>query len=546
MVGADDRLFWEKAFARRPATALDAAAIRAKPEAAAERRNTWVDRLFRGQTSATSAEDRIVVLRDGVEIDEIPIARLASETAIGRHPDAQLQLEAGKLGLFHAVIRKREGALSLEAMETDYGTLLDRKRVPNGQPMCLRDGSLVDVPGYQLRFHLTAATRGACLDTAEALDEIPSHFYVPPPKASPVLARLVEERGGIAPWSGGATTLKVADIVQETKDATTFRLVGEEPMLFSYRPGQFVTLLLDIDGREVERSYSLSSSPSRPHALEITVKRAPGGLVSNWLCDHVKLGQRLRVKGPSGKFSCTDHPASKMLFIAAGSGMAPLMSMIRWIGDTVADVDLCVLASFKSPEDILFRNELELISARQSRLRVGVTLTAAWGGRTEAWRSHTGRIDAAMIQALAPDVRQRRVFMCGPDAFAAEVRRILHELGFDLASLHSESFGSGRAGRGGKGGSRALRLIGQRHKVHFTKSDIHVETDETVTLLQLAEAHGIEIDYACRAGSCAECEVDFTGDVIEKAEFDKLGRRKTSGKAYACCSVAKSDLTVAV
>jgi ferredoxin-NADP reductase len=278
--------------------------------------------------------------------------------------------------------------------------------------------------------------------------------------------------------------------------------------------------------------------------LEITVKRVPDGLVSNWLCDQVKLGQRLSLKGPSGKFSCFDYPASKMLFIAAGSGMAPLMSMIRWIGDTTAEVDVRILASFKTPEDIIYRKELELISARHSRFRVGVTLTAAWGGRTEAWMGHAGRIDAAMIQALTPDLHQRHVFLCGPDPFATEVRRILRELGFDQAMLHSESFGSGRAGRGSKGGSKALELAGPRHKVHFAKSDIHVETDETVTLLELAEAHGIEIDYACRAGSCAECEVGFAGEVVEKAEFDKLGRHKNGGKTYACCSVAKSDLIV--
>lgn len=97
--------------------------------------------------------------------------------------------------------------------------------------------------------------------------------------------------------------MKVADIVEETHDVKTFRLVGEKPVLFSYRPGQFITFLLNIDGQDVERSYSMSSSPSRPHVLELTVKRVPGGVVSNWLCDHVKLGQRLTIKGPLGRTS---------------------------------------------------------------------------------------------------------------------------------------------------------------------------------------------------------------------------------------------------
>jgi hypothetical protein len=146
---------------------------------------------------------------------------------------------------------------------------------------------------------------------AEELPEIPSYFYVPPPPpSSPMLTNLIEDRAGVALWSGGITSLKVADIIEETVDTKTFRLVGEKPLLFSYRSGQFVTLLLTIDGEDIERSYSISSSPSRPHVLELTVKRISGGRVSNWLCDHVMLGERLTIKGPAGKFSCFDYPAS--------------------------------------------------------------------------------------------------------------------------------------------------------------------------------------------------------------------------------------------
>jgi ferredoxin-NADP reductase len=151
-------------------------------------------------------------------------------------------------------------------------------------------------------------------------------------------------------------------------------------MLFSYHPGQFVTFLLNIDDREVQRSYSMSSSPSRPHVLELTIKRVPGGLVSNWFCDQVKLGQSLAVRGPSGKFSCFTYPSTKMLFIGAGSGVTPLMSMGRWIVDTTSAVDVKLLFSFKSPTDIVFRKELELMSARHSRFQVAVTVTSGWLG----------------------------------------------------------------------------------------------------------------------------------------------------------------------
>jgi ferredoxin-NADP reductase len=543
--------FWGQLFAGLPAPVIVADSPEGSSTSQSEtlvcRRKTWVDRLFAGEESYSSSPDKIVILQNGLEIEDVPIDPLGSWTVVGRHPRADIQLEAYKLGLFHASFHKKDGRFYLWAIDLECGTLLDRKKIKAGVPVPLRDGSLVDIPGYQLRIRLanSPATEGEEIVGAEELAEIPSDFYAPPPPASSsVLTNLIEDRAAIALWSGGVTSLNVADIIVETADATTFRLVGEKPLLFAYRPGQFVTLLLTIDGEDIERSYSISSSPSRPHVLELTVKRVPGGRVSNWLCDHVMPGERLTIKGPAGKFSCFDCPGSKMLFIGAGSGITPLMSMSRWIGDTTADVDAKLLVSFKSPSDIIFRKELELISARHACFRVAVTLTSAWSLRTESWTGLIGRFNKSMIQALVPDLDKRHVFLCGPEPFAAEVKRILQELGFDMAKLHSESFGSGRVAGGGERVQKPLTLSEPRHRVHFVKSDRTVETDESLTLLELAEAHGIEIDYACRTGSCAECEVSFTGTLSEKPEFEKYRRRKENGIAFACCSVALSDLEV--
>jgi glycine betaine catabolism B len=540
--------FWGQLFAGLPAPVIvaDSPGRPSTPqsETFVRRRKTWVDRLFAGEESYTNSPNKIVILQNGVEIEDVPIDPLGSWTIVGRHPRAHIRLEAYKLGLFHASFHKKDGRFYLWAIDLECGTLLDRKKIKAGVPAPLRDGSLVDIPGYQLRIRLANSPAAAGEEIVEAgeLAEIPSYFYVPAP-SNPVLTNLIEDRAAIL-WEGGVTGLKVADIIEETADTKTFRLVGEKPLLFSYRPGQFVTLLLTIDGEDIERSYSISSSPSRPHVLELTVKRIPGGRVSNWLCDHVMLGERLSIKGPAGKFSCFDCPSSKMLFIGAGSGITPLMSMNRWITDTSADVDVRFLASFKSPADIIFRKELELISARHACFRVAVTLTSTWNERTESWTGLSGRFNKSMIHALVPDLDKRHVFLCGPEPFAVEVRTILQELGFDMAKLHSESFGSSRIAGGGRRVPKPLTLSEPRHRVHFTKSDRTVETDETLTLLELAEAHGIEMDYACRTGSCAECEVRFTGTLSEKPEFEKHRRRKENGMALACCGVALSDLEV--
>jgi ferredoxin-NADP reductase len=244
-------------------------------------------------------------------------------------------------------------------------------------PLQIHDGMQIDFPSYRLEFAIANAPDvGDNFELeADELENIPDFFYkAPPPRSCPLLSNLIEDRGLQKVWSEGTINLKVRDIIEETHDCKTFRLVGEEPLLFSYKPGQFVTFILAIDGREVRRSYSMSSSPSRPHMLEVTVKRMPGGLVSNWFCDHVKLGDVLTVKGPTGKFTCFNYPSNKMLFIGAGCGITPILSMSRWIADTASDVDVKLLASFKSPQDIIFRKEFEMLSARSSGFQVAITV----------------------------------------------------------------------------------------------------------------------------------------------------------------------------
>jgi hypothetical protein len=130
---------------------------------------------------------------------------------------------------------------------------------------------------------------------------------------------------------------------------------------------------------------------------------------------------------------------------------------------------------------------------------------------------------------LAPDLDERHVFLCGPEPFAAEVKKSLQELNFNFANFHAESFGTGRVARGVKGNAKSLQLSEPRHRVRFTKSDISVETDETVNLLELAEAHGIEIEYACRSGSCGACEVRFP----ESFRRRRISKRRHSAKKAA-------------
>src|ERR1700691_77514 len=232
--------FWGQLFAGLPALVIVAdspvGSSTPQSETLVRRSKPWVDRLFAGEESYANSPDKIVILQNGVEIEDVPIDPLGSWTVVGRHPRAHIQLEAYKLGLFHAAFHKKDGRFYLQAIDLECGTLLDRKKVKAGVPVPLRDGSLVDIPGYQLRIRLanSPAPAGEEIVEAEELVEIPSYFYVPPP-SSPVQTNLIEDRAAIALWSGGVTSLRVANIIEETAHAKTFRLGGRKAPRFSCR-----------------------------------------------------------------------------------------------------------------------------------------------------------------------------------------------------------------------------------------------------------------------------------------------------------------------
>lgn len=545
----DDNAFWRKAFFsdHMPAQPLRLTShdlTARQPERISDSGELWLKQLFQGRATEHNAIDTMRVYKSGAVVYEIPLQNLKWKTIIGRHPDADLQLESHRMAMFHAVILSRDGKFYIESLDGDSGTLIKNKKLKLKTQVQLRDGVQIDIPGYRLEFSIANApgtVDDAALETIE-LNHIPDFFYkAPPPPPSPLMINLTENLGRTNIWSEGTTRLKVADIIEETHDCKTFRLISEEPLLFSYKPGQFITFILNINGQEVRRSYSMSSSPSRPHLLEVTIKRIPGGLVSNWFCDHVKLGDVLTVKGPAGKFTCFNYPVTKILFIGAGSGITPILSMCRWIADTASNVDVKLLASFKSPPDIIFRKEFEMLSARSRSFHVAVTVTSGWHG-TEFWTGFTGRVNFHMLNMFVPDIHERDIFLCGPEPFADNVIKILRDMGYDMSRFHTESFGSGRSAQESADVVKALQLRGPLHKVTFTKSEKTVDTDENITLLELAEAHGIEIDYSCRSGTCGECEVKCKGDVKINSSCEIDAKIRNAGFIYACCSTAISDL----
>ncbi len=340
-----------------------------------------------------------------------------------------------------------------------------------------------------------------------------------------------------ATWTQGEIKVRCASIIEETADVKTFRLVAEPPLLFDYKPGQFVTLQLNIDGKSIKRSYSISSAPSRPQTLEITVKRVPpppdiadvpSGLVSNWLHDSLNVGSELTLSGSYGKFTCADRPdAQKLLFISAGSGITPLMSMSRWILDTAAKRDILFFHSGRSPRDLIFRQELELMAARHANFNLVFTITRPEAA--EVWPGLTGRLNETMIETIAPDFRERTVYVCGPDSFMQGVKALLTGLKFPMDNYYQESFGAAKKAPPTSTPASAGTVV-------FSQSVQEVTSDGTVSLLALAEQETIALDSSCRNGACGTCKVKKVfGEIRYEGQPDALTSSDEAGGYILSC-----------
>jgi ferredoxin-NADP reductase/ferredoxin len=384
----------------------------------------------------------------------------------------------------------------------------------------------------------------------------------------PIVPRAVQQK-----WTRGRIRLCVVETVQETHDVKTFRFVGEPRVEFAYLPGQFITLDLTIGGVPVKRSYSISSSPTRQGTLEITVKRVPGGLVSNWLHDNVKPGFRVNVSGPGGKFSCLPEAPPRMVLLSAGSGITPAMSMARALFDQRAPSDVVFLHSARSLNDVPFLAELRAMEQRWPGFKVGLVLTRP--APEDGWTGHSGRLAPRMVLDLVPGYRQRTVFACGPTPFMDHARGVMTELGFPLHNFHMESFGGAKgaeekksarpasiaellpkpsavparrpvtlgagqapaasAGKssspGGAGAAGAAKLT----KVVFAKAGREVAHDGGTPILELAERLGVNIPSACRAGVCGTCAVQVSSGEVQMECTDGLSAAdRKAGKVLTC------------
>ena len=360
-------------------------------------------------------------------------------------------------------------------------------------------------------------------------------------ETDPGLYRYLDE---MAPWNADLQSLEVVAVSDEAPDVKTFSFRSDNQTWFRYQPGQFITLELPVGPEPVLRTYTLASSPSRPFSVSITVKAQPDSIGTRWMFDNLRPGSLVTAYGPSGQFSLHNFPAARYLFISAGSGVTPMMSMLRWFNDCAPWTDVAFIHCAKRPEDVLFRRELELTGTRMPALSLDFIVETR--SETEKSFGNKGRIDPVKLALMVPDFRDREIFCCGPEPFMRSVREILDGAGFDMAHYHQESFGTPKA----EAVEAAIEAAheapaGDRIPISFASSQTDYEMMADQTVLQAARASGVRIPAACEFGLCGTCKVrKLSGSVAMEHNGGILDHEIEDGYILACCSKPLSPLEI--
>ena len=318
-------------------------------------------------------------------------------------------------------------------------------------------------------------------------------------------------------WSARELRGRVLEVRRETVDSATLVIKPGWGFSFNYQPGQYVGIGLLVDGRWRWRSYSLTSSPVKGgRTITITVKAMPEGFLSTHLVGGVAPGTIVRLAAPQGNFVMPDPAPASVLFITGGSGITPVMSMLRTLMRRDQVTDIVHLHSTPTESDLMFAAELAELQGSQTGYRLRLRTT-----------SEQGRLDLSRLDDEVPDWRDRQAWACGPEGMLNAAERAWSAAGID-ERLHLERFAASRAAVHGEGGT-----------VEFARSGKTVTVDAATPLMDAGEGAGVQMPFGCRMGICQSCVVGLLDGHVR--DLRSGIEHEPGSRVQTCISAASGD-----
>jgi ferredoxin-NADP reductase len=322
-------------------------------------------------------------------------------------------------------------------------------------------------------------------------------------------------------WTARELRGRVEKVVPETEDAATIVIRPGWGWHYDHKPGQYVGIGIQVRGKFHWRSYSVSSPPVKSGGtIAITVRAMPEGFLSEHLVSGLEPGTIIRLAAPNGDFVLPEPPPQKILFLVAGSGVTPVMAMLRTLDRRGTMPDVVVAYSSPTADRMIFRDELRELDKRHETLTLHEQHTDA-----------DGMLEMDDLERVCPDWKDRETWACGPAPMLDAAEEHWEAAGLE-DELHLERFTLELGGNGAEGGT-----------ITFRNSSKTIDADGATTVMQAGEEAGVGMPYGCRMGICHTCTITLVDGTVR----DLRSGDETSGPnepIQTCVTAAAGDLTL--
>lgn len=337
---------------------------------------------------------------------------------------------------------------------------------------------------------------------------------------------------------------RVVEIVRETKDVHSFVLKNETGETIRYQAGQFLTFIFNGKRGEIRRSYSISSTPQIDEMITITVKRIPNGEISRHLTNHVRINDILTSICPAGRFTIETNPKlqRQFFFIAAGSGIVPVFSLIKKILNEEPLSSIFLVFQNHNESGIIFKKQLEGIRKKFGGQFKWVNFLSKPQSKLHSFHKLNNFLLEELVDEYADKEREKQFYLCGPPSFMRMAQFTLKWMGFHDDQIKKENFTVEYV----PPPPSMTDFSPKKIIIHYNKKTFTIEAAYPSTILEAALNKNIQLPYSCRSGRCSSCVAKCIKGKIKMSNNEVLTEKDLhSGLVLTCVGYAESDVELA-
>lgn len=333
--------------------------------------------------------------------------------------------------------------------------------------------------------------------------------------------------------------LRIKNIRKETNSSKSYFAEEVSGKKIEYKAGQFFTLLVNLHGKEVRRSYSISSAPGVDEDIFFTIKRIENGELSRYLLDYMQVGDVITSLPPSGRFTIDATESKLAVFISAGSGITPVFSLIKHILYHFADTDILLIYQSRNEEESIFREELLLL---QKKFKERFLIREIFSQPIERYKPSQRLNNNLLEKILSQNIHQTsvRFYLCGPEAFMRMALFTLKVMGYSEDVIRRENFFATAPPPPFMTDTTPHNVtINYHNKIYY------FEVAYPHNILEVALKHKIHLPYSCRGGRCSTCTSRCTSGRVKMTINDVLTLKDLqNGLILTCVSYPETDVEI--